>query len=301
VSDGLIAGFERRRLPGHDIEVDALVAGEGPPLLLLHGYPQTRMMWKAVAGSLAAHFTVVAPDLRGYGRSDKPEGGAASQLYSKRIMALDQIATMRALGFSSFAVAGHDRGARVAYRLALDHPQIVTRLGILDVIPTGEQWARVDAHSAMGAYHWYMLAQASPLPETLIGADPDFYVQWTLKKWAAQDFNFDAESLEDYLTCFRDRAAIHASCEDYRAGWGADRDADEADRGKRRISAPVLVLYGEQYSVAKSRPLETWRDWADDVRGHGVCGGHFIAEEAPDAVISAFREFFAQPGLPHRR
>jgi haloacetate dehalogenase len=293
MSDGLIAGFERRRLPGHEIEVDALVAGRGPPLLLLHGYPQTRMMWKAVASGLAAQFTVVAPDLRGYGRSDKPTGQPGSELYSKRIMALDQIATMNALGFRSFAVAGHDRGARVAYRLALDHPQAVTRVGILDVIPTGDVWARANANSAMGAYHWYMLAQPSPLPETLISADPDFYIRWTLKKWAGQDFSFDAESLEDYLTCFRDPATIHGTCEDYRAGWGADRTADEADRGKHKITAPTLVLWGEQYGVAKSRPLETWRDWAEEVRGHGVSGGHFIAEEAPDAIISAFREFFA--------
>lgn len=293
MSDGLIAGFERRRLPGHEIEVDALVAGQGPPLLLLHGFPQTRMIWKAVASNLVGHFTVVVPDLRGYGRSDKPKGEPGRELYSKRTMALDQIATMKALGFSSFAVAGHDRGARVAYRLALDHPQAVTRLGLLDVIPTGDMWARANAMSAMGAYHWYMLAQPSPLPETLIRADPDFFVRWTLKKWAGRDFSFDAQSLEDYLTCFKHPAAIHGSCEDYRAGWGADRAADEADRGERRITVPLLVLWGEQYGLAKARPLETWRDWADDVRGHAVSGGHFIAEEAPDAIITAFREFFA--------
>jgi haloacetate dehalogenase len=197
MSHGMIEGFERRQLPGDGIEVDALVGGNGAPLLLLHGYPQTRVMWKKVAPTLAKHFCVVVPDLRGYGRSDKPASDEAHTQYSKRSMALDQIATMRALGFEQFAIAGHDRGARVAYRLALDHPEIVTRLATLDVLPTAEVWANMNAASAMSSYHWYFLAQPHPLPETLIARDPDFFLRWTLQSWSADGFCFDAESIED--------------------------------------------------------------------------------------------------------
>jgi haloacetate dehalogenase len=292
MSDGLIEGFERRRLPGDRIEIDALIGGDGPPLLLLHGFPQTRMIWKRVAASLAEQFRLVMPDLRGYGRSDKPEPDDAYVQYSKRTMARDQVAAMRALGYERFAVAGHDRGARVAYRLALDHPGVVTRLAILDVLPTAEVWANMRADSAMETYHWFFLAQARPLPETLIAADPDFFVRSTLRSWAAAAFEFDADNLEDYLRCFRDRRSIRASCEDYRAGWGPDREADEADRGNNKITAPVLVLWGDQ-SLAESDPLATWRKWANDVRGHSVNGGHFICEEAPEQVASALMHFFS--------
>lgn len=176
--------------------------------------------------------------------------------------------------------------------LALDHPEIVTRLAILDVIPTGDVWAHMTAASAMHAYHWCFLAQPSPLPETLIARDPDFFLSWTLQSWAAPGFCFDAESLDDYRTCFREPESIRASCEDYRAGSGPDREADEADRGNKRIHAPVLVLWGEQYGVAKSKPIQTWRKWADAVHGHGVPGGHFICEEAPDEVSAALARFF---------
>lgn len=281
MTDGLIPGFERRRLPGHDIEVDALVGGSGPPLLLLHGYPMTRAAWLPVAGALAERFTTVIPDLRGYGRSDKPKGDARHERYSKRTMALDQIATMRALGFERFAVAGHDRGGRVAYRLALDHPSVVARLAVLDIVPSAEMWANATAQSAMGAYHWYMLAQPAPLPETLLSGDPEFFIHHTLKSWAAEGFTFDPDALLDYIESFRDPASIHATCEDYRAGWTRDRENDEADRGKRRITAPLLVIWGRDYSVAKARPVETWRAWADDVTGVEVSGGHFQCEEAP--------------------
>ena len=292
VPEGLIAGFERRRLPGDEgVTIDALVGGSGPPLLLLHGYPQTRMAWKAVAPVLAERFTLVIPDLRGYGRSDKPAGDARHERYSKRTMARDQIATMKALGYDRFAVAGHDRGARVAYRLALDHPEVLTRLAPLDILTTADQWASFDAGRAVSAYHWAMLAQPHPLPETLIGGDPEFFIRWTLKSWAGEGFAFDPGSLEDYVACFRDPASIHATCEDYRAGWTLDRERDEADRG-RKIALPVLTLWGESYGVAKSGPLAHWREWASDVRGHGVPGGHFNAEEAPQEVGAALMAFF---------
>ncbi|WP_338661677.1 alpha/beta hydrolase [Pararoseomonas sp. SCSIO 73927] len=291
--EGLIEGFERRRLPGHGVEIDALVGGSGPPVLLLHGYPQTRMIWKRVAPALARRFTVVAPDLRGYGRSDKPEGDEAHDTYSKRTMALDQIETMRALGHDRFSVAGHDRGGRVAYRLALDHPAAVERIAVLDILPTAEMWAKANARSAMGAYHWYMLAQPRPLPERLVGADPEFYLRWTLRSWAAEGFAFDPECLEDYIRCGSAPAAVHAACEDYRAGWTRDQEADEADRGRRRIGAPLLVLWGRDYSVAKADPVKVWSEWAGEVRGQPVPGGHFQPDEAPEETARALLAFLS--------
>lgn len=290
--DGVIDGFARRRLPGKEVEIDALVGGDGPPLLLLHGYPQTRLIWKQVAPRLAERFTVVIPDLRGYGRSEKPEGDAAHNRYSKRTMALDQIATMQSLGFERFAIAGHDRGGRVAYRLALDHPEAVTKIAVLDIMPTAETWAAADASAAIGGFHWYLLAQPQPLPETLIGSDPAFFARTLLTRWAGEGFAFDPESLADYLACFSDPASVHATCEDYRAGWTVDREHDEADRGQRQIQAPLLVLWGAEDSVTKDDPIETWKRWAGDVRGHELPSGHFLSEEAPEETTAALLSFF---------
>lgn len=290
---GLIDGFTRHRFDGHDgVAIDALVGGQGSPLLLLHGYPQTRMIWKQIAPALAQRFTVVVPDLRGYGRSGKPAGDAPHARYAKRTMGLDQLLTMRALGFERFAVAGHDRGARVAYRLALDHPDVVTRLAVLDILPTGDVWAQATAATAMTMYHWYLLAQPAPLAETLIGHDPDFYLRWTIRSWAAAGFMFDDDCLADYLACFRDPAAIHASCEDYRAGWTLDRQADEEDRGRRRIQAPTLALWGAQWGVGRAQPLERWRPWTTDLQGRALDCGHFVCEEAPQHVIRELMAFF---------
>lgn len=290
--EGLIDGFTRHRLPGDGVTIDALVGGSGPPVLLLHGYPQTRVMWRAIAPDLAKRFTVVVPDLRGYGRSDKPPGDADHATYSKRAMARDQLATMRALGFERFAVAGHDRGGRVAYRLALDHPEAVTGLAALDIIPTADVWGRVDAEAAMRMYHWFFLARPQPLPETLIGGDPEFFLRTTMQSWAGPGFAFDAANVADYLACFREPAAIHASCEDYRSGWGIDRELDEADRGSTKIGAPVLVIWSEGFSVARSEPLKTWSAWAENVVGHAVPGGHFVCEEQPQRVGALLLEFF---------
>jgi haloacetate dehalogenase len=292
--EGLIDGFERRRLPGDGLTIDALVGGSGPPLLLLHGYPQTRVMWRAIATALAQQYTVVVPDLRGYGRSDKPAGDAEHMAYAKRTMAQDQLATMRALGFERFAVAGHDRGARVGYRLALDHPQAVTALAVLDILPTGDVWAGADAAAAMRMYHWFFLAQVQPLPETLIGAAPDFFLRTIVRSWAGTGFQFDPASMADYVACFSDPASIHASCEDYRAGWAVDRVHDEADRGVRRISAPLLVVWSEDFSVARGEPLKTWSAWADNVEGHAVPGGHFVCEERPADVLASLQRFLAR-------
>jgi haloacetate dehalogenase len=290
---GMIDGFERRRLPGDGVDIDALVGGNGPPLLLLHGYPQTRVMWRAMAPALAARFTLVIPDLRGYGRSDKPPGDAQHAAYSKRVMARDQIAAMRALGYERFAVAGHDRGARVAYRLALDHPAAVEALAVLDILPTADVWARATAESAMRMYHWFFLARPAPLPETLLAGAPELYLRTTLASWAGQGFAFDARNMDDYIACFSDSRAIHASCEDYRAGWSIDRQHDEADRGVRKISAPLLVVWSGEFSVAEGEPLKTWSVWADRVEGHAVPGGHFVCEEQPAAALASLSRFLA--------
>ncbi len=290
--EGLIEGFTRHRLPGDGVTIDALVGGSGPPLLLLHGYPQTRLMWRAIAPQLAQRFTVVAPDLRGYGRSDKPPGDGDHVTYSKRVMARDQLATMRALGFERFQVAGHDRGGRVAYRLALDHPEVVTSLAVLDIIPTADVWSRANAEGAMRMYHWFFLARPQPLPEKLIAGDPGFFLLTTMQGWAGDGFTFDAANMEDYAACFCDPATIHASCEDYRAGWGIDRALDEADRGLRKITAPLLAVWSEGFSVARSEPLKTWSAWAENVSGHAVPGGHFVCEEQPERVGALLQDFF---------
>jgi haloacetate dehalogenase len=290
--EGLIEGFTRHRLPGDGVTIDALVGGSGPPLLLLHGYPQTRVMWRAIAPQLAQRFTVVAPDLRGYGRSDKPPGDGDHVTYSKRVMARDQLATMRALGFERFQVAGHDRGGRVAYRLALDHPEVVTSLAVLDIIPTADVWSRANAEGAMRMYHWFFLARPQPLPEKLIAGDPEFFLRTTMQGWAGDGFTFDAANMEDYAACFCDPATIHASCEDYRAGWGIDRALDEADRGLRKITAPLLAVWSEGFSVARSEPLKTWSAWAENVSGHAVPGGHFVCEEQPERVGALLQDFF---------
>ena len=297
--DGVIAGFHRQRLAGHgDVMLDVLIGGSGPPLLLLHGYPQTRMAFKQIAPILAEGFTVVIPDLRGYGRSDKP-GHLGTEAYAKRTMALDQIALMRGLGFERFSLAGHDRGGRVAYRLALDHPDVVDKLVLLDILPMLVMWERANATSALRGYHWYFMAQPAPFPEHMIGLDPAFYLRWKLDGWSGDGFRFDEASLDDYLACGSDPACIHATCEDYRAGWLFDRQHDEDDRNRRRtIAAPTLLLWGADYSLAKTDPIAVWQPWAESLQGYSVPGGHFICEESPKEVVRRLRDFL---GERHRR
>ncbi len=244
--------------------------GSGPPLLLLHGSPQTHVMWHAIAPRLASEFTVVAADLRGYGDSSKPPTTADHEPYSKRAMARDQVAVMRHLGFERFFVAGHDRGARCAYRMALDQPDRVRKLAVLDVVPTGEAFRRADMAFALRYWHWFFLAQPYDMPERLIGADPDWYL---LRRDDKRDI-WSEEAAREYLRCFRDPRTIHAMCEDYRAGATYDYALDEADRGKRRIACPVLVLWSGRRELEKLYDvLGVWRDWAGDVRGGAIdCG-----------------------------
>ena len=292
----MFPGFSTRDFALGEVTIHARVGGEGPPLVLLHGYPQSHMMWRHLAPELATRFTVVVPDLRGYGRSSVPasRGGAA---YSKRVMGADIIGVMRALGHERFSVAGHDRGGRVAYRLALDHPEVVERIAVLDIIPTGDMWRHMDAQRAMGVYHWMFLAQPEPLPETLIARASREYIDHTLASWTAGKSlaPFGDEALDAYREAFADAARIHASCEDYRAGATIDRALDDADfAAGRKIEPPLLALWGEVgVPAAGASPLEAWRLWAGDVRGHGVPGGHFLPEEAPEATLAALLAFFA--------
>jgi haloacetate dehalogenase len=263
--------------------------GSGPPLLLLHGHPQTHVMWHLVAPRLAREFTVVAMDLRGYGDSSKPPTTPDHEPYSKRAMARDAVAVMRHFGFERFDLAGHDRGGRVAYRLALDHPERVRKLATLDILPTGEHFRRADMKFGLGYWHWFFLAQPYPLPEKMIGADPD----WFFTGRPNRESVHTPEALEDYLRCYRNPERVHAACEDYRAAATYDFALDEADRGKKKIAAPLLALWAGRGQVAAWYDvLAVWRDWADDVRGHAIDSGHFMAEEAPDATYEALRDFF---------
>jgi len=301
-------GFQTRRVETGSTHIHVRIGGDGPPLLLLHGYPQTHVTWHRVAPALAENFTVVVPDLRGYGDSGTPPSDSDHAAYGKRVMARDQLEVMAALGFDAFAVAGHDRGARVGYRLALDHPARVSRLCSLDVIPTGDMWRRTDKNRAIGAFHWMFLAQPAPRPETMIGHDPDFFLEWLLESWAADGFAFDGQAMDEYRRCFRKPGVIHATCEDYRAGATIDDRLDEEDRAAgRKIQCPVLFLWGAKRGFGgpesgarntgpqSNGPLDVWRQWAADVSGGPVDAGHFLPEEAPDDVTSRLRAFLT-PG-----
>jgi haloacetate dehalogenase len=247
-----------------------------------------------VAPRLARRFTVVCPDLRGYGDSGRPPSDATHRAYAKRAMAEDQAALMAGLGFPRFAVVGHDRGGRVAYRLALDHPERVARLAVLDIVPTADTWAGMDRLAALATYHWMFLAQPHDLPERLIGAAPEHFLRWTLDSWAGRRDAFDPRALAEYVRAFRDPAVVHATCEDYRAGATVDVDDDEADRGHRRIACPVLALWAAQQPDGRPwDPVAVWRGWVGDVRGQAVPGGHFLPEESPAETLALLEPFLA--------
>src|SRR5689334_18589384 len=285
----MFEGFALSMIDLEAVKVRVRHGGKGPPLLLLHGHPQTHMMWHAIAPRLAQDFMVIAPDLRGYGESSKPESTPDHFPYSKRVMAQDQIALMKHFGFEQFSVAGHDRGGRCAYRLALDHAQRVRKLAVLDIVPTGEAFRRADMAFGLGYWHWFFLAQPFPLPERMIGANPDnYYFRVGREK-------FHPEALADYMRCCHNPETIHAMCEDYRAAATIDYQLDEADRGVRRIACPVLGLWGRQGQIEQWYDvLAIWRDWAGDVGGKAIDCGHYLAEEAPDQTYAELQEFFAR-------
>jgi haloacetate dehalogenase len=282
-------GFSRLRLPVNGTTINLVYGGQGPAVLLLHGYPQTHMMWHRVAPALARHYTVVCPDLRGYGDSDTPPSDDSHEPYAKRVMGRDQAEVMRELGFERFAVVGHDRGARVGRRLALDRPDAVDRLAVLDIVPTRAVYDTLDQRRATTVWRYFFLPQPSPLPERLIGADPHFYLQHTLDEWCGTRDALAPAAVAEYHRCF-DRSTVYATCEDYRAGATIDLVHDTADAG-RRISCPVLVLWsaggiGSSYDV-----LSIWRAEADQVSGRSVDCGHFLAEERPAEVTAELLAF----------
>ena len=285
----LFPGFASHRLAGDGVEIFARVGGSGPPLICLHGHPESHAMFHAVAPALARHFTVVAADLRGYGESGVPAFDAAHLAMSKRAMAADMVSAMRHLGFDRFAVLGHDRGARVAYRLALDHPERVTRLTVLDVIPTLDIWETLDVNRTMRLWHWPVLAQPAPLPERMLAATPD-WVDVRLKRRGDGDLPpwADPRAVEIFKRAFRDPTRQKAICECYRAGATCDIDHDRADReGGRKIRAPLQVLWGTRGSLGDGPDaIATWRKWCDDVVGAEIDSGHFIPEEKPDEMLA---------------
>jgi haloacetate dehalogenase len=271
--------------------------GHGPPLLLLHGYTQTNVMWHRIAPALARHFSLVIPDLPGYGWSAIPYANAAHAPYDKRSMAQVMVETMERLGHVHFRLAGHDRGGRVAYRLALDHPGRVARLATLDIVPTYDMWAGMDRNMAMKVWHWPFLAQPEPLPEMLIARAPVEYLEWKMASWTlAKDLSaFDPRALDHYRTAFADPMRIHAHCEDYRAGQAADFINDEADRkAGKTITCPMLALWGASgIPNETSGPLAIWRQWAPHAQDQPIESGHFLAEENPAATVTALIDFFA--------
>ncbi len=292
-----IPGFTQRRVATNGIELSVHAGGEGPPLILLHGYPQTHMAWARVAPEFARRFQVIVPDLRGYGDSAAPPDDGSHTAYSKRTMAGDIVGLMKALAIDKAAILGHDRGARVTYRLALDHPDKVTRIGIIEIVPTGDFWASFDADLALAAYHWPFLAQPAPMPETLIAGDPVGYLEHTLKRWTlAKSLDvFSPEALESYRAQIRDPARVAAMCADYRAGATTDRALDEADKAEgRKITAPLRFLWAEDGFPARTGdPAGLWRRWATDVTDAACTSGHFAMDENPKAVLDTFLPFFA--------
>jgi haloacetate dehalogenase len=290
-------GFERVRVGARDAEINAVRGGAGPPVLLLHGYPQTHAMWHLVAPRLAEDFTVVATDLRGYGDSSKPFGSENHATYSKRAMAADGVQVMESLGFPSFGVVGHDRGGRVGHRMALDHPDSVTRLAVLDIVPTRHVYATVGKDLATAYYHWFFFIQPYDLPETLIGADPGYYLRKKLGGWGTSLDTFAPEALAEYERCF-DPATIHASCEDYRAAASIDLVHDDADRDEgRKVACPLLTLWGGRGVMERLYDVqEVWRGYADDVRGKPIDAGHFLAEERPEETTQELAHFLKWQG-----
>ncbi|MEM1079062.1 MAG: alpha/beta hydrolase [Pseudomonadota bacterium] len=294
----MIPGFSQRFVETNGLRLSVHEAGTGDPLVLLHGYPQNHACWGRVAPELAKHFRVIVPDLRGYGKSDAPEDDAAHSVYAKRTMAQDIIGLLDQLGIARAHILGHDRGGRVTYRLALDHPDRVARLGIIEIVPTGPFWANWTAELAMKAYHWTFLAQPAPLPERMIGADPEAYMDWTLQTWTlAKSLDvFAPDALEGYRAQARDPARVHAMCADYRAGATYDRALDDADAAAgRKISAPLMFLWAEGgFPAQTGDPAGHWRNWTEDLRDASCISGHFAMEEVPEAVLKTFLPFFSE-------
>jgi haloacetate dehalogenase len=282
-------GFKQAKFEGSSATINYVTAGSGSPVLLLHGYPENHLMWRKVAPQLAKNYTVVVADLRGYGDSSKPTGGGDHSAYSKRTMAQDQVELMLRLGFPKFAVVGHDRGGRVAHRMARDHRDTVTKLAVLDIIPTYTLYHSFTKEVATAYYHWFFLIQPEPFPETLIGNSVEFYLRRSLGPLVPDPISEDVYA--EYLRTFRDPAAVHAACEDYRAGASIDLDHDAADSADK-ITCPLLALWGEKGTMHRYYDvLATWKERGTNVSGKAILAGHFLAEENPEAVFVELTKF----------
>ena len=289
----LFPGFERLRLRTSGATINLVHGGKGPPVLLLHGYPETHAMWHRVAPDLARAHSVVCADLRGYGASSKPPGLPDHSNYSKRAMAKDMVEVMAALGYHRFHVVGHDRGGRVAHRMARDHGKRVLSLAVLDISPTLTMYRRTDQEFATAYYHWFFLIQKAPLPETLLAKQVPQYILGRIGRGPGGIKVFDKRALAQYVHAFRDPRTIHATCEDYRAAAGIDLVHDRRDL-KKKIRMPMLVLWGRHGVIeAMFDPLKDWREVAADVRGHALDCGHFLPEERPADVLRELRRFLA--------
>ncbi len=288
----MFEGFDSRRIEGDGATIAARVGGKGPPILLLHGYPQSLAMWGRIGPILARHFTVVATDLRGYGDSDKPDDTADHAAYAFRAMAADQVAVMRNLGFETFHLIGHDRGGRVAHRLALDHPHSVLSLAVLDIVPTYAMFMDTSRDVAQAYWHWYFLAQPAPLPERLIGTDPDFFFETCLVTWGKAELaDFAPEQLAEYRRCWRSPRMIGASCADYRAAGSIDLAHDAADL-ERKVACPSLVLWGERGLMAKLFDMEAeWRKRLETMSAASLPGGHFFPDQLPEQTAAVLMDF----------
>ena len=288
----MFEGFTTQRIATEGAELLVRRAGEGPPLLLLHGAPQTGAMWDRVARRLAGDFQLVVPDLRGYGASSKPPADPGHAWSSFRAMAADQVQLMRALGHERFALAGHDRGGRTAHRLALDHPDVLTKVAILDIVPTRHVFEHVDQQIATSYFHWFFLIQPEPMPERVIAGAPLDWIRHSLGGLGTGREAFAPEALAEYERCIQDPGAIHGLCEDYRAAATIDLEHDRADRG-RPVTCPMLVLWGANGVVGRAYdPLAVWREHATDVRGRALDAGHYLAEERPDETAAELAAFF---------
>lgn len=285
----MFENFKRIKIQTTGAAINVAYSGKGPPVLLLHGYPQTHVMWHKIAPRLAKDFTVVVADLRGYGDSGKPAGRDDHFGYSKRAMAQDQVEVMQQLGFQKFALAGHDRGGRVGHRMALDHPERVAKLAVLDIVPTRKLFHTVTKESATAYYHWFFLIQPAPFPETLIGNSVEYYLRRNLGRAIAGAIT--EEAFAEYLRCFRDPACIHASCEDYRAAASIDLAHDDADLD-RKIACPVLALWSERGAMNRLYDvLATWRERAVQVTGKVLPNGHYLPEESPEETLAEIKAF----------
>jgi len=289
----LMSGFRHQRMTTRGAEINVAIGGEGPPLLLLHGNPLTHVSWHKIAPDLANNFTIIALDLRGYGDSSKPDGGEDHAEYSFRAMGEDAFDIMDTLGFQRFMVAGHDRGARVGFRMALDEPARIERFASLDIVPTYNVLTNVTMGWGLESYHWFFMAQKAPFPENLLCADLDYYIRYKLNKKGVGLKIFDPVAMEEYVRCTTPEQ-IHAVCEDYRATVTVDFEMDKADHGKRHISCPTLVIWGSNSHCGRHfDPMAAWSDWCNDLRGFSVPTGHYPAEERPDLIGAAFDDFFS--------